>query len=323
MIGPRLRALGGGVRAGWSRFWFTPTPGATLALWRCAAGWTALAWFLALGLDLVTFFGESGLRPDPYYGDHRIGVLQWVGGDRMLWGLYVSGVLSSGALIVGRWVRPAALVVAYAVVSIQLDNSSILNAGDILLRIWLVYFALFALVTPSRILGIRVFGAPASDGSRSYPSAPTWFLRLVQIQLTIIYPAGLFHKLDGSTWRHGTAALYALGLEDFERFPVPEFLRTSLIAGWVLTYLTLAIECTVPFLLWNRRTRRFAICAGLALHLGFDYALRVGFFAWAMTLGYVAFLTPTESATIVRWVRSSATWRPLVRRRRPVLEESL
>ena len=37
-------------------------------------------------------------------------------------------------------------------------------------------------------------------------------------------------KLDGDTWREGTAALYALGLVDFERFWVPAFVRENLLA---------------------------------------------------------------------------------------------
>jgi hypothetical protein len=71
----------------------------------------------------------------------------------------------------------------------------------------------------------------------------------------------------------------------------------------VLTYWTLALEITLPFLLWIPRTRRLAILLGLALHLGFDYPLRLGFFSWSMVIGYVAFLTPTEAAAVAGWLR--------------------
>lgn len=313
------------VGAAWGRFWFTPASGATFALWRTAVGVTAAAWLVAVGVDLITFFGDGGLRPNPFYSDHRIGLFQWIDGNRALYGVYFAGLIAAIGLIIGRWVRVAGLVVFYAVLSIQLDNTSILNAGDILVRIWFAYFAIFALLTPSRVLRVPLFGEVGSDGVRRYPQVPTWLLRMVQIQMTVIYPAGLFHKLDGSTWRDGTAALYALNLQDFERFPVPDLVTNSLFIGWILTYLTLAIEFSVPFLLWTRRTRRFAVVAGLGLHVGFDYALRVGFFAWAMTVGYIAFLTPGESARIADWVRRALaleTWRGLTLRRATILHKT-
>jgi len=105
-------------------------------------------------------------------------------------------------------------------------------------------------------------------GKDRYPEVLSWLIRLVQVQLTVIYPAGLFEKLQGSNRQDGPAALYALGLENFERFPVPSFITGSLFIGWILTYAILVIEISVPFLLWTRRTRRSAVAAGVEFHLG-------------------------------------------------------
>jgi hypothetical protein len=317
-----IARLASALLRGWNRFWFTPVPASTLVLWRTALGVTSIAWLLAIVVDLETFFGENGLRPNPFYADHRIGLFQWVESDWALWLVWCASLASAVAVTAGRWVKPAAIVLFYGVLSIELDNTSILNAGDVLLRIWLAYFAIFALLTPSRCLEVPLLGTRPTDGGgavrhahhgslhhgnavavRQYPMVPSWLLRLVQLQMTVIYPAGLFKKLDGSNWRDGTAALYALGLEDFERFPVPSLLTDSLTVGWILTYATLAVEISVPFLLWTRRTRRFAIAAGIGLHVGFDYALRVGFFAWGMIIGYVAFLRADESLRIIDWLR--------------------
>jgi HTTM domain len=310
VIGRGVLTTGRTLQRAWSRFWFTPASASTLVLWRTAVGITGIAWLISIGADLDAFYGESGLRPNPFYPDHRYGLFQWVSADWILYTVYFAALLSAAVIVAGRWVRPAAIVLFYAILSIQLDNTSVLNSGDTLVRIWFAYFAIFALFTPSRCLQVPIFGLPGKMGKDRYPEVPSWLIRLVQVQLTVIYPAGLFEKLQGSNWQDGTAALYALGLEDFERFPVPSFITGSLFIGWILTYTTLAIEISVPFLLWTRRTRRFAVAAGVGLHLGMDYALRVGFFAWAMLIGYIAFLSTAESTAVLDWFGRRFSRRP-------------
>ncbi len=291
------------MRAKWHAFWFTPQPGSVLALWRTTLGVTATVWLLSLSLDLGAFYGEGGLNPDPAYFGGRTGILRWWESDIAVYLVFFAGLASALLLVAGRGIRVAAPVLALEIMSLQFDNPVVSNSVDVLLRIWCVLFAIFALLTPSRLSGASLFGMTTPRGEVEHPLAPTWFLRLVQIQLTVIYPASVIAKFEGEKWLDGTASLYALGLEQLERFPVPGFIRESLLIGGVLTYCTLALEITLPFLLWIPRTRRLAILLGLALHFGFDYPLRLGFFSWSMAIGYVAFLTPTEAAAVAGWLR--------------------
>ena len=60
-----------------------------------------------------------------------------------------------------------------------------------------------------------------------------------------------------------------------------------------MTYGTLVIELSVPILVWNRRLRPWVLLAGLGLHLGIEYSIRVGFFSLAMFTLYLSFLDPT------------------------------
>ncbi len=106
-------------------------------------------------------------------------------------------------------------------------------------------------------------------------------------------------KLNGSLWLDGTAVPYVFRLADFARFPLPGFLTDSLAVGAALTWGTLVLELALVVILWIPKTRRLGIALGLGLHIGFDYALRVGFFGWAMAVGYLAFLTPREAAWIL------------------------
>lgn len=278
----------------WMRFWFTPTSLATYAAMRSLLGLSVLGWALSILPDLRTFYFDDGLLREPTYADYRVGLFQWFTSDAAVVVVWGALVLAALAMVTGRWVRPAAPLLWIAMVTMQQGAPSALNAGDLLLRIWCAYFALFALVTPRRFLEVPLRGVVGADGARRWPSGPSWLVRLAQIQLTVIYPATIIAKLDGDTWREGTAALYALGLVDFERFWVPAFARENLVIGNLMTWFTVAVELSIPFLLWTRRTRWFGIVVGLLMHVGFDYTMRLGFFLPAMTIGYLAFVRPAE-----------------------------
>ena len=261
---------------------------------RVLLGFASLGWALSIAVDLRTFYFDAGLFPAPNYADYRLGLFQWFTGDPavvVVWGFMVLGAIS---LIVGRGVRIGAPVLWLATLTLQQGAPDALNAGDLLLRIWTSYFALFALLTPRRLVDVPLFGCKRPGGAREWPMVSSWMVRLAQIQLTVIYPATVIAKLDGNTWREGTAALYALQLQDFERFWLPEFVRENLVVGNFMTWLTLGIEFSLPFLLWTRRTRWLGVVAGLAMHGGFDYTMRLGFFLPAMTVGYLAFILPEE-----------------------------
>lgn len=293
---------------GWQRFWFTPTSSSIFALMRTLLGVSCFFWALSILPDLRTFYFDDGLLPEPTYRDDRYGLFQWFTGDTAVVVVWIALVAASLSLAFGRLTRLGAPVLWLMLMTMQQGAVNVLNAGDGLLRIWTAYFALFALFTPNRFLDAPLLGERTPSG-RQWPLAPTWLVRLAQIQLTIIYPATIIAKLEGDTWREGTASIYALGLVDFERFWVPAFVREDLLVGNVMTYFTVAVELSIPFLLWTRRTRWLGLAAGIAMHVGFDYTMRLGFFFPAMLVGYVAFVRPDELERFmrgaVRWIRRS------------------
>ncbi len=315
--GGRLRRGVEALARSWSRFWFTPQPGSTITVIRVALGVACLAWAGSILPDLGTFYFDDGLLREPSYADHRLGLFQWFTSDTAVVVVWSTMVVASLALIVGRGVRLAAPALWIVTLTMQQGAPDALNAGDLLLRIWTVYYALFAVLTPSRFLSMPLFGQRTETGSRDWPLAPSWLLRVAQLQLTVIYPATVIAKLDGDTWREGTAALYALGLRDFERFWLPDLMRENLIAGNLMTWFTLGVELSLPFLLWTRRTRWLGIGLGVLMHAGFDYTMRLGFFFPAMLIGYLAFVRPGEMARALAWLRALPSW--LVARRRALV----
>jgi hypothetical protein len=273
----------------WTAFWFAPTDPATLALVRVAFGMLILLWTLSLAPDLGAFFSRAGVVGDvaAKWAGWQWSVLWVVNSDLAIGALYVALLVASVGVLVGWRTRACAAVVFVGVTSFQRANPYVFNSGDTLLSL----LSLYIMIAPS--------GAAFSLDSRrarrrGEPGGPiaVWPLRLVQIQVSVMYLGAAVSKFQGPSWRDGTAASYAARLPDLVRFPLGDVFERSALAGQVATYATLAIESSLAVLIWHRRTRPFALAAGVLLHLSIDLSIRVGFFTLAVFVTYLSFANP-------------------------------
>jgi hypothetical protein len=138
--------------------------------------------------------------------------------------------------------------------------------------------------------------------------------------VSVIYLFAVWAKVRGETWNDGTAVAYAFRMEDLERFPIPNFMTDTVIIANLLTYGTLAIELSIAILVWNRVLRPWVLLLGVSLHLGIDFATRVGFFSYAVFVAYVAFIPPERATALILGARDRLakltvpSWIPLARR---------
>lgn len=276
----------------WERFWFRPQPTSTLALLRIAFGLLALAWTVSLSSDLDAFFGRTGLLPGQPTAPGVWGVLAVFPSDlavQILFGVLLCACI---ALTVGYQTRLAALLVFVGIMSLERRDPYVFNTGDGLMRL----IAFYLMLAPA---GAALSVDRWRQGHRfwEFPRRSVWPLRLMQIQLSIIYLAGLWIKVQGTTWNNGTAVSYSMRISDLTRFPVPGFLTHSMLIANLMTFGTLAIELSLAILVWNRRLRPWILLVGVFLHLGIDYSIRVGFFSLAMLTLYIAFLNPEWAQT--------------------------
>lgn len=277
-----------GMIAAWDRFWFEPESTATMVVLRIVFGVIALGWTISLTPDLAAFFSTNGLVSSGPGGGGTWGVLAVFHGDLAVQLLFALLLVACIALILGYQTRLAALLVFVAITSFERRNPWVFNTGDGLIRLISLYLMLMpagaALSLDKRITApTRVW---------EFPRRAPWALRLMQIQLAVIYIAGLWIKLQGTTWNDGTAVSYAMRVSDLTRLPLPGFLIHSLLLSNLMTFGTLAIEFSVPILIWNRRLRPYVMLAGISLHLGIEYSIRVGFFSLGMLTMYLSFVEP-------------------------------
>jgi hypothetical protein len=130
---------------------------------------------------------------------------------------------------------------------------------------------------------------------------PAWGLRMLQIQMAVIFfTAGLW-KLAGEPWIFGTA-IYTVSRTDdfFGRFPVPSWLFDQPWTVALMTWAVIAVEIAAPVLIWFRETRRFCLVGILLFHLANEWTMHLFLFHWIMLAGWIAFLTPADFAWLWR-----------------------
>jgi uncharacterized membrane protein YphA (DoxX/SURF4 family) len=291
----------------WERFWFRDAETSTLALLRIAFGVVVFAWTISLAPGLYSFFADDGILPGyPDGGTGAWGLLQIDSSAAAVTVLYLLLLVASLCLLVGFKTRLAAVIVFVCLVSFARRDPWVLNSGDLLV----VVLSFYLMLAPSG----EALSVDRWLGARSrfweFPRRSLWPLRLVQVQVSLLYFFAVWAKLRGDTWNDGTAVSYAFRLEDLERFPVPGFVTDSVVLSNFLTYGTLGVELALAILVWNGKLRPWVLLLGVALHLGIDYAVRVGFFSYAALVAYIAFIPPETVSAWVYQLRDRAARSP-------------
>jgi hypothetical protein len=306
------------VVVAWDRFWFQPVESSTFALFRVAFGLLTLGYTLSLAPALFAFYSDDGILPaQPHYsGTLAWGLLGIFSSDAAVVLFYFLLLVGTIALVAGFQARIAALVVFICLISFGRRDPWVLNSGDLLVQV-LAFYMLF-MPSGAALSVDRWLGEPRRFWE--FPVRAVWPLRLVQVQVSILYLAAVWAKVRGVTWNDGTAVSYAFRIEDVARFPVPGFVTDSLVLANLLTYGTLAVELSIGILVWNRVLRPWVLLLGIGLHLGIDYAVRVGFFSYAVLVAYIAFIPPESARSFILATRDRLTgitlphWTPLARR---------
>jgi Vitamin K-dependent gamma-carboxylase len=280
----------------WERFWFRDVETSSLAVFRIAFAVVVLAWTISLAPALYSFFGDAGILPSHPEGDAGSwGLLQLDSGPAAVTALYLLLLVGALSLLVGFKTRLAAVVVFVCLVSFARRDPWVLNSGDLLV----IVLAFYLMLAPSGAALSVDRWLEARPRFWEFPRRSLWPLRLIQVQVSLLYLFAVWAKVRGETWNEGTAVSYAFRIEDLERFPVPGFVMDSLLLVNLMTFGTLAVELALAILVWNGKLRPWVLLLGVLLHLGIDYAVRVGFFSYAALVAYIAFIPPE---TVSAWV---------------------
>jgi hypothetical protein len=283
-------------------FFWGPADPRTYALVRIALAIAALANLIQLwpvryeyfaasgmvGLDATRTTGVGRLYASVFYG------VTSGAGVTAVFLVAAAAMIGLGA---GVAMRACAAIVWIWHISYSHRAFPILHSWDALLRI----YSLLVLVSP---MG-RVWSVAHAIGprARDAESVPVYGLRLMQWQLAVVYVTTLWLKLPDEYWRNGQVCAY-FSLSFYSTRPNDTFLVRHEWVSTVQTYLSLATEGSVPWLLWMRRTRLLGFVAGLALHAAIAVTSILAIFSVCLLPGYLSFLDGDDIDRAARWPRT-------------------
>jgi len=286
--------------AAWSAFFYAECDGRVLALLRIGFALLVLLHWVAMRPLLEMLWLDRGMLPLaelPAVADGFVPTLFGLlpANDSVVYvGYHLLG-LHACLLLIGYRSRLQIIGVLLWLISFQSRNPLVVNGQDAVLRLIGVLLALAPLGacwSIDRYLG-RV------KDSR-IPYVP---LRFLQVQIALVMLSAGIWKLRGDDWTGGTALYYVTRLEGFwGNLPLPSALSSAPLVLRIATFATLALELTVPVLIWLPRTRRAALGLALLFHAGLAYAMNLFLFAPIMMLGWCSFLQREDLDALARRV---------------------
>lgn len=198
-------------------------------------------------------------------------------------------IIATVGLLLGCLTRLCAVVVWVLSASFANVNSYIDNAGDQVRTIMLLYL----LLSPCgaawsvdswlwRRLGWR------RGPVQVYP----WVLRLLFVQMVVIYFCNGLYKAFGPDWHRGESLYYVLGDLTLARVSFTQ-LPVSYMLVRLLSWLVLAWEVGFPLWIVLPWTRKPALWLGVLFHLSIWISMEIGGFAPYMLCFYLP-LVPWE-----------------------------
>jgi hypothetical protein len=342
-----------------SRWWNQPVPAERLAVLRI--GLAALLLLDILGTYLPNagaFFDRDALgRPEifqylykPYWDRatvkedfaylsadlsegnpfHRTLERRWrwsllyrVEDPRVIHGALIVWTVATVFLLLGLGTRLAAISVWLLSTSFANINSYVDNAGDQVRYILTLYLML---APCSAAWSLDAWLRRKGGKLRGRPLIYPWALRLLFVQMVLIYWCNGLYKVTGSDWPAGDSLYYVLGDLQLTRWSYAQF-PTPYVLTKVLSWTVLAWEVTFPLwvcLPWrwlgDRLARRggarahwparlvrnvpvLALAFGVAFHVGIGLSMELGFFVPYMLCMYLPLL-PVERLS-ARWSQVS------------------
>ena len=254
-------------------------------------------WDLLPVMDLLLghagYFGTIDHRYVPrtvnplFYYDSNLALRIW----------FVIATLAAALTLIGLYTRAAVLLGLLCLLLAHNRNPYMLFGADMVhinIGLWLLF------VRSDRAWSVDNWIRKRSGHSKPRV-IPLWPVKAIQIQIALIYLGTALAKLGTEPWQDGSAVYYALS--DLGNGLFTEILQWKLFLT-MLTYGTLVIEFSFPFLVFWKPTRWLAILSAVMLHAGIDLLMSIRLFGLVMIAGLISFVLPSEWGAVERVVAS-------------------
>lgn len=296
----------------WNDFWFAADEDQlAIGLFRFFFGLNIFVMYSWRQVNLDLYFTEAGPVSsgnafeiiDPFFRP-AIELHSLVSAQPYLWHtLFLGAIL---LLTLGIFGRLAAIVAFVLHLAFLQRNFSIAYGADIVTAFWLFYLAL---AENDRCFSVRARwrSLAPSVPMRPWSQALTGVsVRLIQLQLCIIYGYTGMEKLKGAPWWDGTAVWAVFGNSQLMIADL-SFLQSAPALIGLMTHSALLWEVYFPALIWVKPLRYWLLAFGVLLHVGIGFGLGLFFFSGAMIAAYFVFVDSMRLRSIAarlpkRWL---------------------
>ncbi len=288
----------GFIRDGWDRIWFARFDPLSVGVFRICLGTLLVAFYAALSPVWDRYYGPDGILSLDAMDPTRSAqdwwsLFYWTEGVVPVRAYWWVGCVSAISFTVG-WQTRLCTILLYAIQSSMIHtNRAVVNGEDLVFRMLLFYgcFApLGATFSIDRWLHRRNGGMEMAPGSLTAPRI--WPVRLMQINIALIYFISLPFKLvDDTAWLGGTAIYWTVTNEMWSRWPWPKLFYATIPTA-LASYGTILVEAAFPILVWFRRPKLYVLAAIGGLQVVIAIVLQnVTFFSLAMVCSFWVFVT--------------------------------
>lgn len=285
---------------GWDQFFFAPTALLPIGIFRAVFGALTFVMYSIRSAHWRFYFTDEGFLPASraleILPEFHQPILTWyphsVGGTLAM---QIVFLVALAMLALGVFGRVAALVSFVIHVAFLQRNYAIGYGAD-----FVATFAFFSLIfmDNSRAFSLTAWwkkrrGLAWKAQGEISSMISTMGMRLMQLQLCIIYGYTGMEKLKGAPWWDGTAVWSVIGNTQLMLFDL-SWLKNfpMVIAG--MTFATLFFEVYFPAMIWYRPIRKWLLLIGVGLHLGITFTIGLFFFSFLMMSAYLLFLDEAD-----------------------------
>lgn len=276
------------------KFFFEEKPTEGIALFRILWMGIIFAFFLLDLANLQDFYGPHALislhTVKEQFPFLHANVFHFFRPSyEVAYGIIIIYGVSLVTSMAGFFTRTSLFVALICMTSLHQRNIWLLGSSEVLLRT----ITLLLLCSPcGHSLSVDSLLGRHFPRFRQKKNWPVWALRLIQIQISVIYIWTVWHKLKGESWIDGTAVYYVTRLDSMRNFSIP-FVMNSLLALKLMSWSSLVIEVAVGVFIWTEKWRKPVILIGLFYHLAILFMMGTWFQFYMMIL-LVNFYTPEE-----------------------------
>jgi hypothetical protein len=277
----------------WDQFWFSPQNLLGLALMRILLCGTMFSsyfvrqWNMEYYSDLSWIPRSKALEA---MGDLYQPLFLWsFWPDSLMSSMHVLLVVLLGLLalgIGGRWIMWMAWILDMGFIQ---RNFAVNFGADIIAALFLFYLSFTQ--SCERLSVLNLFNGKKDFRQSDFISS--MMIRMIQVQISVIYVYTGWEKLKGASWWDGTALWSVMANPQMTTMNF-EFLRNVPWVIPVVAYMTILFEIYFPVMIVSKKMRLPWLAMGAFFHLGIAIFIGLWNFAFVMVSTYFLFIDPTE-----------------------------